>query len=60
MRGSGSKQSLADKLLSLQIIAQGTDRSRRRNFEMREWTGTDALQEALGATHACLFDQLST
>jgi len=21
---------------------------------MREWTGTDALQEALGATHACL------
>ena len=27
---------------------------------MREWTGTDAAQEALGATHACLFGQLST
>jgi len=27
---------------------------------MREWTGTDALREALGATHACLFGQLST
>jgi len=26
---------------------------------MREWTGRDALQEALGATHACLFGQLS-
>jgi len=25
---------------------------------MREWTGTDALPEALGATHACLFGQL--
>jgi len=21
---------------------------------MREWTGTDALQDALGATHACM------
>jgi len=27
---------------------------------MREWTGTDALHEALGVTHACLFGQLST
>jgi len=26
----------------------------------REWTGADALQEALGATRACLFGQLST
>ena len=26
---------------------QATDRCRRRNFEMREWTGTDPLQEAL-------------
>ena len=26
---------------------------------MREWTGTDGLQEALGATHACLFGQLA-
>jgi len=39
--------------LTLQIIAQGADRCHRRNFEMRQWTGTDALQEALGATHAC-------
>jgi len=30
------------------------------NFVMREWTGSDALQEALGAIHACLFGQLST
>jgi len=29
------------------------------NFVMREWTGSDALEEALGATHACLFGQLS-
>jgi len=27
---------------------------------MREWTGTDAFPEALGATHAYLFDQLGT
>jgi len=27
---------------------------------MREWTGTDAFPEALGATHACSFGQLST
>jgi len=60
IRGSGSKQSLTNISLTLQIIAQGTDRCRRRNFEMREWTETDALQEALGATHACLFGQLST
>jgi len=37
-----------------------TARCHRRNFEMREWTGTDALQEVLGATHASLFGQLST
>ena len=49
-RGSGSKQSLADISLTLQIIAQGTDRFRRRNFEMREWTGTDAFQEAIWPT----------
>jgi len=27
---------------------------------MREWAGADALQEALGTTHACSFGQLST
>jgi len=27
---------------------------------MREWTGTDAFQEALGVTHASLFGQLNT
>jgi len=27
---------------------------------MREWTGIDALEEALGATHACIFGQSST
>jgi len=48
------------KIKTLQIIAQGADRCRHRNFEMREWTGRDARQEALGATHACLFGQLST
>ena len=36
------------------------DRYRRINFEMREWIGKNPLQEALGATHACLFGQLST
>jgi len=42
------------------LITQFAGRCRHRNFEMREWTGTDALQEDLGATHACLFGQLST
>jgi len=34
-----------------------------QNFHIRTplvWTGADALQEALGATHARLFGQLST
>ena len=43
LRGSGSKQTLGDVSPTLQIIAQDTDRCRRRNFEIREWTGTDAL-----------------
>jgi len=31
-----------------------TDRCRRRNFEMREWTGADALQVALGSNPCML------